>query len=73
MLITLGALIIESITRSHGKTQEKWSSSKGYPTWVSCSPHDSPPMIVVQRFVFGEITQQKNLLNHLFNDNLTFQ
>ncbi|KAM1013480.1 hypothetical protein FF1_043411 [Malus domestica] len=28
MLITLGALTIESITGSHGKMPEKWSSSK---------------------------------------------
>ncbi|KAM1330844.1 hypothetical protein ACFX2H_043084 [Malus domestica] len=75
MLITLGALTIESIIRSHGKTQEKWSSSKGHPTWVSCSPHDSPPMIVVQGFVFVVCSKPCcfSPLNHLFNDNLTFQ
>ncbi|KAM2363317.1 hypothetical protein ACFX1X_002391 [Malus domestica] len=75
MLITLGALTIESITGSHGKTLEKWSSSKGHPTWVSCSPYDSPPMIAVQGFVVVVCSKpcHFSLLNPSFNDNLTFQ
>ncbi|KAM1818682.1 hypothetical protein ACFX11_000454 [Malus domestica] len=75
MLITLGALSIESITGSHGKTPKKWSSSKGHPTWVSCSPHNSPPMIAVQGFVIVVCSKpcRSTFLNPPFNDHLTFQ